>query len=51
MINAKEKLMKMWAHKLITSSDLENEIKEYFKMTGQSVNKMNYTQTLASGNS
>lgn len=46
MINAKEKLMKMWHEKLITSEDLENEIKSYFEMTGQSVNKMNYTQAL-----
>ena len=42
MINAKEKLMKMWGLQLITSDDLIGEIKSYFKMTGQSVNKMNY---------
>lgn len=46
MINPKEKLMKRWEQKLITSNDLEDEIKSYFKMTKQSVNKMNYTQTL-----
>jgi len=45
MINAKEELVKRWGLKLITSSDLEGEIKEYFKMTGQSVNKMNYVKT------
>jgi len=44
MINAKKKLMDMWDLKLITSDDLEGEIKYYFKMTGQSENKMNYLE-------
>lgn len=46
MINAKKKLMQMWDLELITSNDLEGEIEYYFKMTGQSENNMNYTQTL-----
>lgn len=44
MINAKKKLMDMWDLELITSNDLEGEIKYYFKMTGQSKNKMNYLE-------
>ena len=45
MINAKKKLMDMWDLELITSNDLEREIKYYFKMTGQSENKMNYVES------
>jgi len=44
MINAKKKLMDMWDLELITSNDLEAEIKYYFKMTAQSENKMNYLE-------
>lgn len=44
MINAKKKLMDMWDLKLITSDYLEDEIKYYYKMTGQSENKMNYLE-------